>query len=87
MVSLVLLISLTSCTNTIAVDACSWVKEIRTKNALVRGGAQFNLVLGPPPYSEEALRNVLFFDADILTPGTAGQIVAFNRAVEANCKK
>jgi len=72
-----------SCTRTVAIDSCAWVKELRPKDAIVRGSAQFQSEFGRTDLQE--LTEAILANRDILTPGTAGQIVALNRAVKENC--
>lgn len=75
---IVLLAFLTSCAETPlpAPDACAWVKPIETKQAVVRGSSTFNTATPGDLYAAER---------DILTPATAGQIVAHNKKVAAFC--
>lgn len=56
-----------------AIDSCAWVKEIRTTDAIVRGSDQFEILTATDPRELASSRR------DILSPATAGQIVAHNR--------
>ena len=60
-------------------DACAWTKEIRVQLPIVIGSREYNDAAGLPLGA--------FANRDILTPGTAGQIVAHNRAVRAFCSE
>lgn len=75
---LILTASLTSCASPSPPPSdCAWVKQIRVQDVIVIGSREYN--------DASLLPLGAFANLDILTPGTAGQIAAHNRAVRAFC--